>query len=65
MKEKRILQKHEINLVGSRFQRTVKEAWKRGEEVPFGVTYLSSEMPNAADIEWAMKHFSLKEQLKP
>lgn len=65
MKYKRILKKHEINLVGSRFQRTVKEAWKRGEDVPFGVIYLSSEEPNAADIEWAMKRLGLKEKVKP
>ena len=50
-----ILKKEDIDKVRPKFRDMVLDAWKRGEEVPYGVTYLSNEPPTKEDMEWANK----------
>jgi hypothetical protein len=45
------LQKNDINLVKPKFRKMVQEAWDRGEDVPYGVIYLSDRETDAKDIE--------------
>lgn len=49
----KILQREDIDQVRPKFRQLVLDAWKKGEEVPHGVVYLSDAPPTKKDIEWA------------
>lgn len=52
------LQKKDINEVDPFWRKTVKEAWKNGEDVPHGVIYLTNPKTTPLtkdDIEWSRK----------
>ena len=53
--KKKRLRPEEINLVRPRFRKTVRDAIKRGEKVPYSVTLLSDTPPTAKVIAWAQK----------
>ena len=48
----KILKKNQLKLVKPKFRKMVKIAWKNGEDVPFGVTMLSSAPVNKKDLDW-------------
>jgi hypothetical protein len=52
----KVLERKDINKVKLKFQIAVLEAWKRGEEVPYGVIHLSDAPLTEKDIEWAKKN---------
>ena len=39
----KLLQKEDLNLVKPSLRKTVQEAWDKGEDVPYGVIYLSND----------------------
>jgi hypothetical protein len=49
------LQKEQLHLVSPKFRKMVSDAWDRGENVPYGVIYLSEVPPTPEDIEWVHK----------
>jgi hypothetical protein len=52
----KLLDRKDIDKVRPKFQPLVLEAWKNGEDVPYGVTYLSDAPLTEKDIEWAKKN---------
>jgi hypothetical protein len=47
------LEREDINKVRPKFRQLVLDAWKKGEEVPYGVIYLSDAPLTEEDIAWA------------
>ena len=52
----KILKRSQLKLVDKKFQPMVVEAWKNGEDVPWGVTLISSRKPTQKEIDWAKKN---------
>ncbi len=52
-KDCKFLEKKDLDKVREPFRSRVVEAWARGENVPYGVQYLSSAELNDDDIAWA------------
>jgi hypothetical protein len=50
------LDRKDIDQVRPKFLAMVEDAWKRGEEVPYGVTYLSDAPITEKYIAWARKN---------
>jgi hypothetical protein len=60
-----ILKKEDIDKVDPKFRDMVLDAWKNGEEVPYGVVYLSSEPPTEEEMAWAnwiVKKYKIKDE---
>ncbi len=49
----KLLQREDIDKVRPKFRDSVLEAWDRGEDVPYGVIYLSDAPLTQEDIDWA------------
>jgi len=47
----KILQKEDLNKVDVKFRHAVSDAWNKGEDVPYSVIYLSSELPSEKVIK--------------
>jgi hypothetical protein len=59
----KLLEKKDINLVKPKFKDMVLDAWKRKEDVPYGVIYLSDAPLTRKEIKRAkevIKQFSIK-----
>jgi hypothetical protein len=51
----KVLLREDLDKVKPKFRQMVQTAWERGEEVPYGVIYLSDAKLTEADIKWANK----------
>lgn len=48
---KKYLEKHELNLVKSKFRNIVIDAWNKGEHVPNGIILVSDTTPTEKEIQ--------------
>ena len=56
----KILEKHQLNKVSIKYKSWVEEAWNNGEEVPFGVMFLSDEDLTHKEIECIKRRFQME-----
>jgi hypothetical protein len=59
------LKKEDIDKVDPKFRNMVLDVWKNGEEVPYGVVYLSSEPPTEEEmawVNWIVKKYKIKDE---
>lgn len=51
----RLLQRDELEQVKPRFRGMVQEAWERGEDVPYGVTWLDDRPLTPAELRYGVQ----------
>ncbi len=52
MLKQKFLKRNQLKLVPSKFRRLVKMAWGNGNDVPYGVVYLSDDEYTQEEIDY-------------